>query len=542
MLNIFSKIFLFLFLFSTAAFAEVEVENKSVVEDGAIKLAKEKEEKEHELELLSEITEFEKTINENIWFKRYEGYLNYLQFKKEISDLDRRIKRLSKKRSKQAKSELSILKTKREIRISEIELLKDYEESAVGKFVKPQEIKDIPEVTNPFMIITALSYMKQLEEQNKDYTSNYEEVQELLMSLNILQDRYDEYKKIDRIKVDKSKQAISDFELVLDIFSTTHHVYNQKIEEINLSLTKQIKDQTKRALYLLIAVLIIIALAVFTKILIKKYMTEHENFYAANKAVNFILVVMVLLVVLFEYIDNVSYLVTFLGFASAGIAIAMKDWFMSILGWFVIIMGGSIHVGDRIRIKQGNHEYVGDVLDVSLLRITLHEDVTLTTYLENRRAGRVIFIPNNFIFTDMIANYSHSGLKTVWDGIDITITFDSNHQKAQHIVKETTRKLSKGYTDITRKQLNRIRSKYNLRSTNVDPRVFSFIEPNGVRISAWYQTSAFATLTLRSTISVEIVEAFNKEDDITIAFPTQTINVGAAATALPPKAPEGALV
>jgi len=111
----------------------------------------------------------------------------------------------------------------------------------------------------------------------------------------------------------------------------------------------------------------------------------------------------------------------------------------------------------------------------------------------------------------MIANYSHAGLKTVWDGIDIMITFDSNSNKATSIAKEVAKKYSKGYTDITRKQLNKLRSSYHLKNTNVEPRVFAFIESYGVRVSVWYLTNAFATLTLRSTISLEIL---SKEEDI----------------------------
>ena len=118
-----------------------------------------------------------------------------------------------------------------------------------------------------------------------------------------------------------------------------------------------------------------------------------------------------------------------LGFASAGIAIAMKDMFMSMLGWTVIMFGGTIHVGDRVRVYHDGSEFVGDVIDISLLRLTVFEDVTYSTYKTNRRAGRIIFVPNNYIFTDLIANYSHYGMKTVWDGIDITISFDSNHKK-----------------------------------------------------------------------------------------------------------------
>jgi small-conductance mechanosensitive channel len=145
--------------------------------------------------------------------------------------------------------------------------------------------------------------------------------------------------------------------------------------------------------------------------------------------------------------------------------------------------------------------------------------------MHNRRAGRIIFVPNNYVFSHMIANYTHSSLKTVWDGVKITITFDSNHKKAMYIVKEITKKFSKGYTDITRKQLNKLRQHYNLKNTNVEPRIYSFIESNGIDIEGWYLTNAYATLTLRSVISTEILDAFAAEDDITIAYPTQKLHV-----------------
>lgn len=49
------------------------------------------------------------------------------------------------------------------------------------------------------------------------------------------------------------------------------------------------------------------------------------------------------------------------------------------------------------------------------------------------------------------------------------------------------------------------------------------IEPNGLRISMWYQTNAYATLALRSTISGEMMEQILKEDDIHIAYPTSKV-------------------
>lgn len=263
-------------------------------------------------------------------------------------------------------------------------------------------------------------------------------------------------------------------------------------------------------------------------------MSDNERFYTINKALNFTFVTILILILLLAYIENVSYLVTILGFASAGIAIAMKDWFTSLMGWLTIVIGGAIHVGDRVKFVRNGVEYVGDIVDISLLRMTMHEDITLTTEMTNRRAGRIIFVPNNYIFTDMISNYSHAGLKTVWDGIDFLVTFDSDIQKAALIAKEIAKKYSKGYTDITRKQLNKLRSQYSVKNTNVEPRVFTLIEPYGMKISIWYLTNSYATLTLRSTISSEIIMRIQAEDKIHLAFPTQSIYIDKDVPKSPP--------
>jgi small-conductance mechanosensitive channel len=211
---------------------------------------------------------------------------------------------------------------------------------------------------------------------------------------------------------------------------------------------------------------------------------------------------------MFAYISNVSYLVTFLGFASAGIAIALKDWFMSIFGWIVITTSGSIKVGDRIKVTKSGMEFVGDVADISLFRLAIREDVTLTSYQKNRRSGRVIFIPNNYVFTDLISNYTFDEFKTVWDGVDITITFDSNHKKAVKIAKDITNEYTKHITDLTKKKFQKIKSKYVLRNSSPEPRVYAFVEQYGIVISTWYHVVSYTTLGARSKVGIDILDAF----------------------------------
>jgi small-conductance mechanosensitive channel len=469
-------------------------------------------------------------VENNIWSKIYSNYHTYKELKKEEVFLNASIKRLSKNK-KLNKSKLEKEQQSKEILTGKLQLLKEYENDPFKKFLTPPIIEDLPNVNNPFQILGALSHQEKLNSDHDEYDARYDslaniveklEEKQLLLSHLKLQDSQNPSHASEYID---TKEEIKTFAPILDIFKTTKNVYTKKIDEIKLKLKSDIKKEVGKTMVVGGIILFFIFMLFFIKFLVRKYMSGNDRFYTINKALNLTFMLFTLFTLLFSYIENVSYLVTILGFASAGIAIAMKDWFMSLLGWFTIVIGGTIHVGDRVKFVRAGVEYVGDIVDISMLRMTMHEDITLTTTITNRRAGRIIFIPNNFIFTDMISNYSHAGLKTVWDGIDFVVTFDSDIHKASQIAKEITKKYSKGYTDITRKQLNKLRSQYSMKNTNVEPRVFTFIQPYGMTISAWYLTNSYATLTLRSTISAEIIVRIQAEPNITLAFPTQSIYV-----------------
>ena len=523
----------FLLLSSLLSSAELTIQERvSLIQKEKAEVQKESERIEQIERYRIELQALEKIIfEEKVWMKSYASYLTSVEVKDNLEKIKKRINYLSQKaKTASDHEELNALLSKENILTSQIEKLKGKYDAPFSKLITPPVIDEIPEILNPFDVFTGISLVKTLNANFDEYMKRKESLNALIQ---VLRKENSIYKRISLLDIEKKyekealqkSQQLERFETALDTINVTSEVYQKRLEITELNINKSIEKQVYRVIKIGIIILVVFIVFFLLKIVVKKYITDHERFYMANKVITFTNFTLIILILFFNYIENAAYLVTILGFASAGIAIAMKDWFMSILGWLVIVFGGSIHVGDRIRVDMEGMKYVGDVMDISLLRMTILEDITLTSIMQNRRAGRIIFVPNNYVFTRMIANYTHSSLKTVWDGVKITITFDSNHKKAMHLAKEVTKKYSKGYTDITRKQLNKLRENYSLKNTNVEPRIFSFIEPNGLDIEAWYLTNAYATLTLRSVISTEIVDAFNAEDDITIAYPTQKLNV-----------------
>ena len=458
--------------------------------------------------LLQKIQTIKQNLKHNEFYISYQSYVNYRNLENKL----KKYKHLATKNPKKYKEKLLSIQT-------ELNLLKT-NKNIFNSIIKINELPTPPKINNPFGIISGFNYEKEIKniiEQNNKF---YNKFKETLLNLKKLNKLYKE----SGIKNKKLEKTIKDFETIDTIYKTKLKTLKNQAEVYLQTVKSDIKREINRLIYLAISILISVLIFTFIKLTIRKYVKD-ENVYTFNKIINFINFTIIILIISFFYINNATYLITILGFASAGIAIAMKDWFMNIFGWFVILGSGTFKVGDRIKVylQNGQVQIVGDVIDITPTKFAIYEDVTLTTYVKNRRAGRIVFVPNNVIFLNPIFNYTHHGLSTVWDGIDITITFDSNYKKAVYLAKEIVNKYSKGYTDITKRRIKKLKTIYHIKNANLEPRIFTFIEENGIRISCWYLNN-YATLNLRSTISAELLESFLKEEDIKIAYPTYQIS------------------
>lgn len=469
--------------------------------------------------------------NENPWIRRHNSYTKYNSINNQIKSIEWQLKRI--KPTDKNTEQIQVLSNRLET-LNKQKQFFAYEDNLYKELVEIKEIENIPKITNPLTIFSGFSFLKQIKVQEKTLQNNQKTLQETLQLLEQKKDLLTQLLKIEskaqQYEILAELQKIQSIKLELQsaqsILETSIELYERRVAELDSSITDQIQKQILNLIYILILCVVVFFIALATKLALRKYL-DHERLYIANKIINFSYITIIFIILLLSYLNNITYLVTFLGFVSAGLAFAMRDLFMSFLGWFVIVIGGGLHAGDRIRIHRDNTTYVGDILDISMTRITLLEDVTLNTYSETRRAGRIIFIPNNFIFNTVISNYTHGGMTTIWDGIDFTVTFDSNFKKAVDISTEVARKYSKAHIEIGKKRMSRLKERYSLKRISLEPRVFNMIEPNGMRISVWYQTNAFTTLNVRSNISSEIIELLAQEKDIKIAYPTtKIVNTG----------------
>lgn len=240
---------------------------------------------------------------------------------------------------------------------------------------------------------------------------------------------------------------------------------------------------------------------------------EAASFYKVKRAVNttaFIIALILLFYILSKSNESIT---TFLGLFSAGVALAMKDILLNIAGWIYIFIRQPFVVGDRVEIA--GHK--GDVIDQNLFKFRIIE---VGNWVHaDQSTGRIIHIPNAKIFTDPMASYT-LGFDYIWEEIRVMVTFESDWRKTKSILIDILNDISEDLTEDLRKQIKNASKKYLIYYNNLTPIVYTQVVDSGVQFSLRFICEPKKRRILNEKIWEAILDAFEKEGNIDIAYPT----------------------
>jgi len=213
------------------------------------------------------------------------------------------------------------------------------------------------------------------------------------------------------------------------------------------------------------------------------------------------------------WIEGVGSLTTFLGLASAGVAIAMHDTIANITGWFFIISKQPFKVGDRIQIGDTS----GDVIDVRLFQFSM---VEIGNWVDaDQSTGRIVHVPNSKVLREPLANYQ-IGFEYIWNEIAVLITFESNWKKAKELLGIIAQKNVKHLSEGAQDQIRRAAEKFFIFYGALTPIVYTTVKDSGVMLTIRYLVNPRQRRSTEQQIWEAILDSFSNETDIDLAYPT----------------------
>ena len=267
---------------------------------------------------------------------------------------------------------------------------------------------------------------------------------------------------------------------------------------------------------ILISLVTILIITILRKIIVKFFISKIDDInlrYQWRKISLYIAVFIVLLFLLSTWLGFVGSVGTFLGLVSAGIAIALKDPLVNIVAWFFILVRQPFKVGDRVQIG----ENAGDVIDIRIFQFSLIE---IGNWVDaDQSTGRVIHIPNGVVFNQPQFNYT-TGFVHIWHEIPMLITFESDWKKAKKILTDIINKHTMHISQEAEKQIKAAAKKFLIFYTKLTPIVYTTIKDSGILLTMRFLCEPRKRRSTEELILEEVLDEFNKCDDIDFAYPT----------------------
>jgi small-conductance mechanosensitive channel len=138
---------------------------------------------------------------------------------------------------------------------------------------------------------------------------------------------------------------------------------------------------------------------------------QTETMRSASRVTLQILAVVLILLVIFGPPPNLG---TFLGLAGAGLTVALKDFIVGFIGWFVLMGKNGIRLGDWVEING----VTGEVVELGMFHTVLLETGNWTD--SGHPTGRRVTFTNGFAIEGHYFNFSTSG-QWLWDEIQLVL-------------------------------------------------------------------------------------------------------------------------
>ena len=198
-----------------------------------------------------------------------------------------------------------------------------------------------------------------------------------------------------------------------------------------------------------------------------------------------------------------SQLGTFLGLAGAGLTVALKDFIVSFLGWFVLMGRNGIRLGDWVEING----VTGEVVEIGLFHTVLLETGNWAD--SGHPTGRRVTFTNNYAIEGHYFNFSTSG-QWLWDELQVVLpTGEDPYPVIEAIQKRVMEATHENAKEAARELKNAAGSR-DIGMFSAEPSINLRPVLGGIEISVRYITQANQRFQLRTKLNQAAVELLGR--------------------------------
>jgi small-conductance mechanosensitive channel len=270
-------------------------------------------------------------------------------------------------------------------------------------------------------------------------------------------------------------------------------IYGQWDEVVASHERAVVHDILVSATIIVAALLLLVFAGGWIERLLGRARIDRRQLATVRSVIAVALQVIGVLVILFVLVGLPGQFGTMLGIVGAGLTVALKDFIVAFIGWFVLMGRNGMRIGDWVEINGVS----GEVVELNMFHTVLLETGNWTD--AGHPTGRRVTFTNSFAISGHYFNFSTTG-QWLWDELSVVVPYDKDpHAIADAIQKEVTAATEKDAKQAEEEWRRASRGQRGVAFT-AQPGIVVRPTAGGVEVAVRYVTRASERLALRARL------------------------------------------
>ncbi|HZR28027.1 MAG TPA: mechanosensitive ion channel domain-containing protein [Terriglobales bacterium] len=352
-------------------------------------------------------------------------------------------------------------------------------------------------------LLSSLATIAQRGEQLAKQADNSDpaQLEQLKSQLNALTANF---KQISATMLPLSKQAV--------LFNVYKSNLTRWRNNIKSEYSADLKRLILRAVLFGIVVAVVIALSEAWRRATFRYIHDLRRRYQFLLLRRIVLWFAIGITIAFALATEVGSLATFAGLITAGIAVALQNVILAIVGYFFLIGKYGVRVGDRVQISG----VTGDVIDIGLIRLHLME--VSGSWGDRQLTGRIVVFSNAVVFQPNASFYRQiPGTNFVWHQVSLTLGPGSNYHLAKQRLAEAVESVYNSYREKIERQHEQMQRTLSVVVAAPQPQSQLRMTQNGIEVVIRYPIELESAATIDDQMMRELLDTIARTPELKLA-------------------------
>jgi small-conductance mechanosensitive channel len=216
------------------------------------------------------------------------------------------------------------------------------------------------------------------------------------------------------------------------------------------------------------------------------------------------------LVIVFGLVSEIGSIATYIGFVTAGVAVALQNVILSVVAYFFLIGRYGVRVGDRITLAG----VTGRVVDIGLVRIYLMELLGPDLHA----TGRMIVLSNAVLFQPTALFKQIPGADYVWHTATLTIDATADVMEADKRLRAASDAVYEKYRAAIERQHAVVQRFIDFDASSPRPEVRVRLTENGLECSVRYPVELENAAVIDQQMLKALRDAFEHDSQFKLLF------------------------